>query len=40
VTKDQYGRRLKDAGSAGPALPEWWDTVRFASWNLIPPGRP
>jgi hypothetical protein len=32
--------RLKDADSSGPALPEWWDTVRFASWNLIPAGPP
>jgi hypothetical protein len=42
LSADSYSR-LKDAGSAGPpgpALPEWWDTVRFASWNLIPPGRP
>jgi hypothetical protein len=28
--------RLKDTESTGPALPEWWDRVRFASWNLVP----
>jgi hypothetical protein len=48
LSADSYSR-LKDAGSdglpglagpPGPALPEWWDTVRFASWNLIPPRRP
>jgi hypothetical protein len=39
LSADSYSR-LKDAGSPGPALPEWWDTVRFASWNLIPPERP
>jgi hypothetical protein len=32
--------RLKDSDQTGPALPEWWDTVRFASWNLIPASRP
>jgi hypothetical protein len=35
LSADSYSR-LKDTDSAGPALPEWWDTVRFASWNLIP----
>lgn len=42
LSADSYSR-LKDAGPGGPggpALPEWWDTVRFAAWNLIPPGRP
>jgi len=40
LSADSYSR-LKDSDSTGPALPEWWDTVRFASWNLIPvtPGR-
>jgi hypothetical protein len=35
LSADSYSR-LKDTDSAGPALPRWWDTVRFASWNLIP----
>jgi hypothetical protein len=35
LSADSYSR-LKDTDSAGPALPQWWDTVRFASWNLIP----
>jgi hypothetical protein len=37
LSADSYSR-LKDDDSSGPALPEWWDTVRFASWNLIPAG--
>jgi hypothetical protein len=37
LSADSYSR-LKDTDSTGPALPEWWDTVRFASWNLIPAG--
>jgi hypothetical protein len=37
LSADSYSR-LKDTNSTGPALPEWWDTVRFASWNLIPAG--
>jgi hypothetical protein len=37
LSADSYSR-LKDTDSAGPALPEWWDSVRFASWNLIPAG--
>jgi hypothetical protein len=40
LSADSYSR-LKDSDSTGPSLPEWWDTVRFASWNLIPAaGRP
>jgi hypothetical protein len=39
LSADSYSR-LKDTDSTGPALPEWWDTVRFASWNLIPAGPP
>jgi len=35
LSADSYSR-LKDTDSTGPALPEWWDRVRFASWNLIP----
>jgi hypothetical protein len=36
LSADSYSR-LKDTDATGPALPEWWDSVRFASWNLIPP---
>lgn len=39
LSADSYSR-LKDTDSTGPALPPWWDTVRFASWNLIPAGPP
>jgi hypothetical protein len=39
LSADSYSR-LKDIDPAGPALPEWWDTVRFASWNLISAGPP
>lgn len=39
LSADSYSR-LKDSDQTGPALPEWWDTVRFASWNLIPARRP
>jgi hypothetical protein len=35
LSADSYSR-LKDTDPTGPALPEWWDRVRFASWNLIP----
>jgi hypothetical protein len=35
LSADSYSR-LKDTDSTGPALPDWWDRVRFASWNLIP----
>jgi len=35
LSADSYSR-LKHVDSTGPALPQWWDTVRFASWNLIP----
>ena len=35
LSADSYVR-LKDTDSSGPALPEWWGSVRFASWNLIP----
>jgi hypothetical protein len=35
LSADSYSR-LKDTDVTGPALPEWWDRVRFASWNLIP----
>jgi hypothetical protein len=37
LSADSYSR-LKDTDATGPALPEWWDSVRFASWNLIPSG--
>ena len=39
LSADSYSR-LKDSDQTGPALPQWWDTVRFASWNLIPAGLP
>ena len=35
LSADSYSR-LKDNDLTGPALPDWWDRVRFASWNLIP----
>jgi hypothetical protein len=35
LSADSYSR-LKDTDSTGPVLPDWWDRVRFASWNLIP----
>jgi hypothetical protein len=35
LSADSYSE-LKDSDSTGPALPDWWDRVRFASWNLIP----
>jgi len=37
LSADSYSR-LKSTDSSGPALPQWWDTVRFAAWNLIPAG--
>jgi hypothetical protein len=39
LSADSYST-LKDTDSTGPALPPWWDTVRFASWNLVPAGPP
>jgi hypothetical protein len=33
-TRDSYAD-LKSADDSGPALPSWWDEVRFASWNCI-----
>ena len=35
LSADSYSK-LKDSDSTGPALPDWWDRVRFASWNLLP----
>jgi hypothetical protein len=35
LSADSYSR-LKDTDASGPALPDWWDRVRFASWNLLP----
>ena len=35
---DTYAER-KQVDSSGPALPEWWDRVRFASWNCIALGE-
>jgi len=33
-TRDAYAD-LKEVDDSGPALPSWWDEVRFASWNCI-----
>lgn len=38
LSADSY-EKLKDIDSSGPALPRWWDSVRFAAWNLIPIGE-
>lgn len=38
LSADSY-EQLKDSDSSGPALPQWWDSVRFAAWNLIPIGE-
>ncbi len=27
--------KLENEDRNGPALPEWWDDVRFASWNCV-----
>jgi hypothetical protein len=35
TTKESYVA-LKEANGEGPALPEWWDEVRFASWLCVP----
>jgi len=35
---DTYAER-KEVDSSGPPLPEWWDRVRFASWNCIALGE-
>jgi hypothetical protein len=35
---DSYAER-KGIDSSGPALPEWWDRARFASWNCIALGE-
>ena len=35
---DTYAER-KQVDSSGPPLPEWWDRVRFASWNCIALGE-
>jgi hypothetical protein len=35
---DTYAAR-KEVDSSGPALPDWWDRVRFASWNCIALGE-
>jgi hypothetical protein len=37
-TRDSYAE-LKDVDDSGPALPAWWDEVRFASWNCIAMGE-
>lgn len=35
---DSYAER-KQVDPSGPALPDWWDRVRFASWNCIALGE-
>jgi hypothetical protein len=35
---DSYAER-KGIDPSGPALPEWWDRARFASWNCIALGE-
>ena len=37
-TRDSYAE-LKAVDDSGPALPPWWDEVRFASWNCIALGE-
>jgi hypothetical protein len=37
-TRDSYAD-LKAVDDTGPALPAWWDEVRFASWNCIAMGE-
>ena len=37
-TIDAYAER-KEIDASGPALPEWWDRARFASWNCIALGE-
>jgi hypothetical protein len=37
-TVDSYVQR-KAIDSSGPALPEWWERARFASWNCIALGE-
>jgi hypothetical protein len=34
-TRDSYADRKAAGDDGGPALPSWWDEVRFASWNCI-----
>jgi hypothetical protein len=37
-TRESYAD-LKAVDDSGPALPAWWDEVRFASWNCIAIGE-
>ena len=37
-TVDSYAER-KQIDASGPALPEWWQRARFASWNCIALGE-
>jgi hypothetical protein len=37
-TVDSYAER-KAIDASGPALPEWWERARFASWNCIALGE-
>jgi hypothetical protein len=38
-TRDSY-RQRKAHDQGDPPLPDWWDEVRFASWNCIALGEP
>jgi len=33
-TRESY-IKFKEEHQIGPPLPEWWDGVRFASWNCV-----
>jgi hypothetical protein len=37
-TADAY-RERKAVDASGPELPEWWNKVRFASWNCLAIGE-
>jgi hypothetical protein len=34
TSKDTYVAK-KETDANGPALPDWWDQVHFASWNCV-----
>jgi hypothetical protein len=37
-SRDSYAE-IKDADAGALPLPDWWDQVEFASWNLQPLGE-
>jgi hypothetical protein len=37
-SRDSYAE-IKDADAGALPLPDWWDEVQFASWNLQPLGE-